>query len=192
MTPRLLTTVFALLAVCLVQAQGLYVQPTSYETTVKPGAIYDLPLQLRNNMADAVDNVEISGVYLAQDLTGFEGIEPEKMSSEDLKNFPSCLAVDQITACNEVFNSPAESAITNGPGQRSLRRTWLLWRGNCCHFAKAACRSWCPASIALRDTSSSACRVGCSAQERVNSGFCGDVRIRRPYPSCRHRSCLYG
>jgi len=89
---RLLTAVCLVLSACATYAQGLYVRPTSYEMTVKAGASYTLPLLLRNNQADGENTVGISRVFLVQDLNGFDGVEQDKVTPEQLKNFSSCLS----------------------------------------------------------------------------------------------------
>jgi len=81
----------AFVSVCVVRAQGMLVQPVSYEISVKPGGNYELPFELRNNQPDAVDQVEMNCIYLTQDLAGFEGVEADKITPEILKQFPTCL-----------------------------------------------------------------------------------------------------
>lgn|GEM_PF-3237522 len=72
--------------------QGIYVQPTSYEISAKAGNTYDMPLELRNNHSSGSDVVDMKIIYLSQDLSGYQGIEQEKMTSGDLQKFPSCLS----------------------------------------------------------------------------------------------------
>ncbi len=92
MKRRILLTIAGIFAAVLSSAQGLYVQPASYEMSVKAGGSYDLPITIRNNQSDLPDNVEVSGLYLTQTLQGFDSVEQEKVTAEFLKGFPSCLS----------------------------------------------------------------------------------------------------
>jgi hypothetical protein len=76
----------------LAPAQGLYVQPASFEISVKPGANYDLPIEIRNNQSGAPDSVEVGGQFLIQTLQGFDGVDKDKATPEQQSAFPSCLS----------------------------------------------------------------------------------------------------
>ena len=102
----LLGLIATILLSCVAKAQGLYVQPASYEMTVRAGGTYSLPLELRNNQSDITNIVNLKVVYLTQDLSGFEGLEATEVTPAILNSFHSCASWIKLPSFTHLSVAP--------------------------------------------------------------------------------------